>query len=256
LTSRDARALRRRSRGATRFILVHGAFTGAWEWEPLTPLLETKGHTVETPDLPGAGEDRTPVAEVTFDSHVERVRSTLGDRPEPTVLVGHSMGGMAITQAAALVPEQVAALIYVAAFLPEDGQSLKGLTELPEGADDQIQANMVVEGDPPVATLPEHVSRESRYNDCSEEVIAWALSHQRPQPLAPMLAPVSIPEEALDRIPRHYVRTLQDRSLPPALQRRMLTTAGVEGVVELDTGHNPQMSMTAELAEALDRLTA
>jgi hypothetical protein len=71
-----------------------------------------------------------------------------------------------------------------------------------------------------------------------------------------MLAPVSIPDGVLDRIPRHYVRTLRDRSLPPALQRRMLETAGVESVVELDTGHNPQMSMTAELADALDRLTA
>jgi pimeloyl-ACP methyl ester carboxylesterase len=240
----------------SRIVLVHGAFTGAWEWESLTPLLEAKGHTVEVVDMPGAGDDRTPVAEVTFDSYVERVRSTLGDRPEPAVLVGHSMGGMAITQAAALVPDQVATLIYVAAFLPEDGQSLKGLTELPEGAGDQIQANMVVEGDPPVATLPEQVSRESRYNGCSDELITWALSHQRPQPLAPMLAPVSIPEGALDEIPRHYVRTLRDRSLPPALQKRMLDAAGVESVVELDTGHNPQMSMTAELAAALDRMTA
>jgi pimeloyl-ACP methyl ester carboxylesterase len=238
----------------SRFVLVHGAFTGAWEWEPLTPLLGAKGHTVETLDLPGAGEDRTPADQVTFDAHVERVRSTLGDRPEPAVLVGHSMGGMVTTQAAALVPDQVAALIYVAAFLPGDGQSLKGLTELPEGAGDQIQANMVVDGDPPVATLPEEVSRESRYNGCSDEVIDWALSHQRPQPLAPMLAPVSIRDGVLDRIPRHYVRTLQDRSLQPALQKRMLEAAGVESVVELDTGHNPQLSMTTELADALDRL--
>jgi pimeloyl-ACP methyl ester carboxylesterase len=237
-----------------RFVLVHGAFTGAWEWEPLAPLLEEKGHTVETFDLPGAGEDRTPVDQVTFDAYAERVRSKLGDRPERAVLVGHSMGGMAITEAAARSPERVAGMIYVAAFLPEDGQSLKGLTELPEGADDQIQANMVVEGDPPVATLPAEVSRESRYNGCSDEVIAWALSHQRPQPLGPMLAPVSIPDGALDGIPRHYVRTLRDRSLPPTLQKRMLETAGVESVVELDTGHNPQMSMTAELAQALERL--
>jgi pimeloyl-ACP methyl ester carboxylesterase len=240
----------------TRFVLVHGAFTGAWEWEPLTPLLEAKGHTVEAFDLPGAGDDPAPVAEVTLDAYAERVRSVLGDRPDRAVLVGHSMGGIAITEAAARAPDRVAAMIYLAAFLPEDGQSLKGLTELPEGADDQIQANMVVEGDPPVATLPEEVSREARYNGCGDEMIAWALSHQRPQPLAPMLTPVSIPEGALDGIPRHYVRTLQDRSLPPALQQRMLEAAGLERGVELDTGHNPQMSMTAELADALDRLAA
>jgi pimeloyl-ACP methyl ester carboxylesterase len=239
-----------------RFVLAHGAFSGAWSWEPMDAALEANGHTLERFDLPGAGEDQTPVSEITLDAYAERLLAALGERPEPAMLIGHSMGGIVITLAAARNPGQVAAMIYVAAFLPQDGQSLKGLTELPEGAGDQIQANMMVEGDPPTATLPDQVSREARYNGCSDEQIAWALSHQRPQPLGPFLEPASIPEGALDGMPRHYVRCLQDRALPPALQKRMLDTAGVESVVELDTGHNPQLSMTAELAEALDRFAA
>ena len=56
-----------------RFVLVHGAFGGAWCWEPVTGQLEAAGHTVETFDLPGGGDDETPIADVTLESCAERV---------------------------------------------------------------------------------------------------------------------------------------------------------------------------------------
>ena len=64
------------------------------------------------------------------------------------------MGGVIATQAAALAPGSVDSLVFVAAFMPANGQSLLDLTEYPEGAGNQIKENMVVEGEPPVATLP------------------------------------------------------------------------------------------------------
>lgn len=136
-----------------RIVLVHGAFAGAWCWEPALPGLRAAGHEVDAVDLPGSGEDPTPVSEVSLDAYADRVCSVLAQGP-PAVLVGHSMGGMVVTQAAARCPEHVAALVYVAAFLPADGQSLVDLVSLPEAADDQVQANLVVHGDPPVARCP------------------------------------------------------------------------------------------------------
>jgi uncharacterized protein len=150
-----------------RFVLVHGAFVGAWCWEPLVGPLEAAGHTVETFDLPGSGEDRTPLAEVTLDAYADRVCAVLGERPEPAVVVAGSMGGMAATQAAVRCSGRVASIVYVAAFLPQDGQSLLELTRLPEGRDDQVQANLVVEGDPPVATMPAEAARQAVYGCCS-----------------------------------------------------------------------------------------
>src|ERR1035441_10945961 len=116
-----------------RILLVHGAFGGAWCWEPVMPGLRAAGHDVQALDLPGDGEDQTPLAQVTLDAYARRVCGALASG-EPAVLVGHSMGGIVVTQAAARSPQHVAALIYVAAFLPADGQSLMDLAALPEAA--------------------------------------------------------------------------------------------------------------------------
>jgi pimeloyl-ACP methyl ester carboxylesterase len=237
-----------------RFVLVHGAFGGAWCWEPLVRELEAAGHTAEAFDLPGAGADPTPVEEVTLDAYADRICQQLAESGEPAILVGHSMGGVGITHAAGRCPERIALLVYVAAFLPRDGQSLLDLTQLPEGADDQIQANLVVEGDPPVATLSAEASRAAGYGCCSEEVAAWALERRGRQPVAPMATPVAIDEQVASTLPRAYVHCTQDRSIPPALQLRMIRENPCFEVIELDTDHSPALSRTTELAEALDRL--
>jgi pimeloyl-ACP methyl ester carboxylesterase len=237
-----------------RFVLVHGAFSGAWIWEPLEQLLKARGHTTESFDLPGVGKDRTPPRDVTLDSTAARVRDALGASSEPAILVGHSMGGIVTTQAAARAPGQIAALVYVAAFLPKDGQSLLAMTHLPEGAGDQVQANIVVTEDPPVAVMSAAASKEALYACCSDDVARWAISHHSPQPLAPMGTPVSIPAGALDSVAKYYVVCSRDRAIPPPLQRRMIAENDCAGVFELDTDHTPHLSRPRELAEILDEI--
>jgi len=236
-----------------RFVLVHGAFSGAWIWGPLMEHLKAAGHTAEAFDLSGLGDDKTPVREVTLDRYAARLCEVLASSPEKAIVVGHSMGGVSATQGAARSPERVAALVYVAAFLPKDGQSLLDLTKLPEGAGDQVQANVAVEGEPPVAVMPAAASGPALYACCTEEVAAWAIALQRPQPVEPFATPVSIPAGALDWIRRYYVLCQQDRAIPLALQRRMIAENACADVVELDTDHTPQLSRTKELAEALVR---
>jgi pimeloyl-ACP methyl ester carboxylesterase len=234
-----------------RFVLVHGAFGGAWCWDPIVRPLEAAGHAVERLDLPGGGHDRTPVEGVTLESCVDRVCSQLRERSEPAVLVGHSMGGVIITQAASSCPERVAALIYVTAFMPANGQSLLGLTQLPEGRGDQIQANIVVEGEPPVATLSTEAAIEAVYNNTAREQARAAVARHRPQPVAPFATRVAVDDELLASIPRSYIYTARDQSIPPALQRRMIAEHPCRKVIELDTDHMPQLSAPDELAAAL-----
>jgi pimeloyl-ACP methyl ester carboxylesterase len=237
-----------------RFVLVHGAFVGGWAWQPLVEALEAEGHTAEALDLPGAGDDQTPVGEVTLYACANRVCSVLAQSQERAILVANSMGGIIVTQAADRCPDQIESLVYVAAFLPRDGQSLLDLTKLPEGKDDQVQANIVVEGDPPVATMPDEASGPALYGSCSEEVARWAIAQQRPQPVAPYATPVSLKRGGFDRIERSYVLCRRDQAIPPQLQRLMLKQGNCSDVLELDTDHSPHLSMTAELADHLNRL--
>jgi pimeloyl-ACP methyl ester carboxylesterase len=238
-----------------RFVLVHGAFHGAWCWEPLAAeLAGTYGHAVAAFDLPGSGDDSTPVAEVTLDAYAQRICDALAEEPEPAVLVGHSMGGVAITQAAARCPERIARLVYVAAFLPGDGQSLVDLTKLPEAAGDMVQENMVVEGEPPAGTMPSEAAREAFYGKCSPQQADRAIERLRPQALAPFVTPVALGDG--HGPPRAYVVATEDRALPTALQRRLVADNPDLDVVELDADHSPFLSATTELAAALDRFAA
>jgi pimeloyl-ACP methyl ester carboxylesterase len=239
-----------------RFVMVHGAFGGAWCWEPVTGALEAAGHTVEALDLPGGGDDSTPVAGITLESCAARVREVLDSRPEPAILVGYSMGGAVVTQAAGDRPDKVASLVFVCAFMPSNGQSLLDLTHLPEGADDMIQANIVIEGEPPVATLSDEATAAAVYNCCSAEQVAQSVARRRPQAVAVFAAPVSVDDGVLDSIPRSYVLTLQDNSIPPALQRRMIAEHPCQRVIELDADHAPFYSATDQLSSALLELAA
>jgi pimeloyl-ACP methyl ester carboxylesterase len=239
-----------------RMVLVHGAFGRAACWDRVVPGLRAAGHAVEALDLPGQGDDPTPVAEVTLDLYAERVCEVLAAGP-PAVLVGHSMGGMVITQAAARCPERIARLVYVAAFLPSDGESLIDLTQLPEAAGDAVQAGLVVDGDPPVATMPPEAAREGLMHCCDDDQAAWAQALRGQQPVAPFTHPASLDGSGRERfaeLPRAYVMCLQDRAIKPALQGLMLQRAGCDPVLEIDTDHAVWASRPDELAATLDRL--
>jgi pimeloyl-ACP methyl ester carboxylesterase len=232
-----------------RFVLVHGAFVAGWIWTPVAARLEELGHTAEAPDLPGSGDDHTPLEDVTMDAYADRICQVLDQGDEPAILVANSMGGLVISQAAAHRPDRVNRLVYVAAFLPGDGQSLVDLTSLPEGADDLVQATVVVSGDPPVGTLPESTCQASN-EDCSREVMDWAVERTSSQAIVPLAQPVSLNRE-FERIPRTYVICTRDRIVPPRLQRRLVRDRQVVDVVELDAGHHPQLSRIDELAAVL-----
>jgi pimeloyl-ACP methyl ester carboxylesterase len=77
------------------YVLIHGAWHGAWCWGKVVPLLQEKGHRVYTIDLPSHGADQTPVAQVSLKAYTDRVCEVLDGLDEPAILVGHSMGGIA-----------------------------------------------------------------------------------------------------------------------------------------------------------------
>jgi len=138
--------------------------------------------------------------------------------------------------------------------MPADGQSMLDLTHLPEAAGDLIQANLVVEGDPPVGTLAPEAAIAAVYNCCTDEQAAQAVVRRRPQPLAPLATPARIDDAVLASIPRSYVVTTQDRAMLPAFQRRMIRDHPCRKVIELHADHAPFFSATDKLVAALNEL--
>jgi pimeloyl-ACP methyl ester carboxylesterase len=164
------------------------------------------------------------------------------------------MGGVIVTQAAGDRPGKVASLVFVAAFMPSNGQSLLDLTRLPEGEGDMIQANLVFEGEPAVATLPAEAAAAAIYNCCTPEQAAAAVARRRPQAVAPFATAVSVDDTVLASIPRSFVVTRQDRAMSIALQHRMIREHPCERVIELEADHAPFCSATDELVAALFEL--
>jgi pimeloyl-ACP methyl ester carboxylesterase len=108
------------------FILVHGAWRGGWCYKRVAQRLRQAGHEVYTPTLTGSGErshlmNRT----VNLDTHVQDIVNVVRwEQLSDIVLCGHSYGGMVISGVADKVPERIRALVYLDAFLPDNGQSL------------------------------------------------------------------------------------------------------------------------------------
>ncbi len=105
------------------FILVHGAWQSNGTWDLLAPLLEKRGHTVLAPVLSGLGTDPGRLSpDTALRQHIEDVARELSKSPEPVILVGHSYAGMIISGVVETNPTQVKHLVYLDAFIPEDGQ--------------------------------------------------------------------------------------------------------------------------------------
>ncbi|HXG36240.1 MAG TPA: alpha/beta fold hydrolase [Dehalococcoidia bacterium] len=233
------------------FVLVHGAWHGAWCWDKLVPLLEEVGHRALPLDLPGHGRNSRAASEVTLQAYVDHVCQALDEQPRPAVLVGHSMGGVVITQAAELRPDKISCLVYLSAFLPANGQSLSQLSRANANSGSLVTANLVISEDRSCSMIKGEAVREVFYHDCEETDVEQAKALLCPQPMAPLGTPVTTNQANFGRVPRVYIECLQDQALPLAYQRQMQQSLPCSQVLSLDTGHSPFFSAPEELAALL-----
>ena len=106
------------------YVLVHGAWHGGWCWRSVRALLEKAGHQVHAPSLTGLGERKHLARpDIDLDTHIADIVHLLGmEDLRDVVLVGHSYGGMVMTGAADRAHERIARLVYLDAFVPENGK--------------------------------------------------------------------------------------------------------------------------------------
>lgn len=229
------------------FVLIHGSWHGGWCWDKVKPLLEKESHQVIAPDLPGHGQDKTPVTDITLQQFVERVAEVLDAQSEPVILVGHSMGGIVITQTAEARPDKIKTLVYLTAFLPRNGESLLQLAQ--QDTETLILPNLIINEEQGYHSVKEEAIREVFYQDCSDEDVARAKSLLVPEEaLAPVATPVQTSDENYGRIPRVYIECLRDQTIGPSLQKQMYTATPCQKILSLDTSHSPFLSAPEALA--------
>lgn len=231
------------------YVLVHGAWHGAWCWDKIVPLLENEGHSVTAVDLPGHGEDPRALAGLTQAEYGRRVADAVEAAGEPVVLVGHSMGGMAITQAAEYVPDRIAALVYVCAFLPGPGDSLMSLAAGDTEA--RVLPNLEVDEAAGVSRVAAAAHVECFYEACDPADAAAASKRLGAESLAAFGTPVSITDERAGSVRRVYIECIRDHAISIAKQREMYGARPCERVESIDTDHSPFLSRPDELAARL-----
>jgi pimeloyl-ACP methyl ester carboxylesterase len=241
---------RRGSRVAT-FVLVHGAFHGAWCWYKIIPRLEAKGHKVVAVNLPGHGRVTASGETATFHAYVDHVAGVVSTCDEKVVLVGHSMGGMVISGVAEILPEKIVRLVYVCAYLPINGDSMASMTML-GGETSELAAFTVPAPDFKTFTLQGDGIRDVVYGDCSDEDVALAKLLLVPQPIEPGMAVVALTDLHFGRVPRAYVECTEDKTVSLRQQRAMIARAPCAEVLALESSHSPFFSVPDRLTDLLD----
>jgi pimeloyl-ACP methyl ester carboxylesterase len=228
------------------FVLVHGAWHGSWCWKRVRQRLQSAGHDVHTPTLSGVGERSHLLSpDITLETHIRDVENLIRwEELDDIILVGHSYAGMIVTAVADRMPERIRSLVYLDAFVPQDGQSLVDL--LPDSNKAVMLEGTRVDGEgwkvPPIPAEVFAVNEADR---------DWVDRQCTVQALASFEEPVRL-RGGIDRIARiTYVlasRFDQDSPFPPFLElakRRGWRTDGMA------CGHDVMLDMPDEVTRLL-----
>jgi len=179
----------------------------------------------------------------------ENVGQVLDAETEPVILVGHSRGGIVISQAAETRPAKVKVLVYLSAFLLQDGESLSQMAQADTAS--LVASNLILARDKGYATVREEAIKDAFYGCCGAEDVALARLLLQPEALAPMGTSIRITEENFGRIPRVYIECLRDKAISPAVQKQMYIAMPCQRVISMDTDHSPFFSAPEELVACL-----
>ncbi|HVB11110.1 MAG TPA: alpha/beta hydrolase [Bacillota bacterium] len=231
------------------FVLVHGAWGGGWGWTPFAEAMRRRGHQVFTPTLTGMGErSHLFSGAINLSTHIEDICNVIRyERLRDFVLAGHSYGGMVVTGVADRMADRIRSLVYIDAFLPEDGRALIDYT--PGGVAAQLMDAGSRHGGLAVSVPSPWVLPGL---SPAEQAEIEAL--RGPQPLGTLVEKIRL-SGAGERIPRRmYILASEN---PGATFRRFYD--GVRGrpgweMAEVACGHGIHRERPEELIPLLERM--
>ncbi|VVE57655.1 alpha/beta fold hydrolase [Pandoraea anhela] len=214
-------------------VLVHGAFADGSSWAKVIPLLQQKGLHVTSV--------QNPLTSLTDD--VAAATRAIHRQKGPVILVGHSWAGSVITQAGN--DDQVKALVYVAAFAPDSGQSSN---EMKKDVPAPAWAAEIHKDSAGYLTLSDKAIAEEFAQDVTPDEARWLAATQGPWYSGCVTE--KIEHAAWHEKPSWYVLTTKDHVVPPELQARLAKQMGAK-VFSLETSHVPMVSQPDEVAAAI-----
>lgn len=237
------------------FILIHGAWQGAWAFDTIVPRLEAAGHEAIAADMPGDGHDDTPPDQVNLELYARKVVALIDAAKGPVVMLGHSMGGITASQVCELRSDRIALAIYLCAFMLPDGMAVldfyeKYLEPWMKGAHARVTYQAGTSRIDPVSAI------DVFYQLSDRKVAEAAAARLTPQPEGARRSKLHLTLENYGKVPRVYIEALQDRSVHLPLQRKMQEITGCTAVYGLESDHAPQLSMPDALVEKLLLVTA
>jgi pimeloyl-ACP methyl ester carboxylesterase len=231
------------------YVVVHGAWSGAWAWDAVAAQLRAKGKQVTVVELPAHGTDNTPVAGATLDAYVTKVETAVNAAPGPVVLIGHSLGGVIISQVAEQEPEHIAKLIFVAGFVPKDGDTALGLAMTDPAS--HLGKALTVNKDQGIGDVDPSKLIDVFCADCSTAEQAQLQAHYRTEPVAPLATPVHITAANWGAVAKYYVYTKQDNAISYPAQQAQTAQVTFVKTATLYSSHSPFLAHSDALVSAL-----
>ena len=230
--------------------LVHGAFEDSHVWQAVETKLKADGYPVLAVELPGRPGAPMPPARVSLDLYRDTILKALAKTTHPAVLVGHSFGGITISAVAEAAPEKVKTLVYVAAYLPQDGDSLVSMAQ--HDPDSKIGPQLEIKKEQGIAVVNYAARADLFANDGPPQLRAAIPDLILDEPLAPLATPVHLTQARFGRVDKVYVHTSKDQVISPAFQAKMVAATPVRSETTLATGHTPFLTDPAGLVRAIE----
>lgn len=216
-------------------VLVHGAFVDGSGWQTVHAILSARGYEVLVVQNPT----------ITLEDDVAATERVIRQARDPVVLVGHSYGGAVVTQAGD--HPKVVALVYIAAFVPDEGESVASLSEHP-AEPGEAKAPVLPPQDGFLMVDPERFP-EAFAADVGVERTRFMAAAQVPWGLGALTAKLT--RTAWKTKPAHYLVAANDLMIPPSAQRRMASRAGAR-VVEIESSHAVMLARPYETATFIE----
>lgn len=232
-------------------ILVHGAFASGFVWGHVAAKLQAAGHDVVTIDLPGRPANPMTPDKVSLDLYRDTVLTALNNATRPAIVVGHSFAGIVIAAVAEQAPEKIKTLVFVAAYLPHDGDSLLSLAQ--QDHDAKIGPHLTVDKEQGIAVVEYSARAELFANDGPAPLKAKLPDLILDEPAAPLVTSVHVTDARFGQVDKVYVYTGLDQVISPDFQAKMVDRTPVRTSVTLTTGHLPFLTDPDGLAQAIER---